>query len=119
MRAIAGDERTVPERAVLALVNRRQRDIALPTIEVQSNASETALRTLRFSEPPIRVLRWTAHNRTARDFRYSCGVRYTPAPLEANRGEFRLNALHRVGRPPLSKPSLATGISRPRRSLSP
>ena len=43
MRAIAGDERTVPERAVLALVNRRQRDIALPTIEVQSNASETAL----------------------------------------------------------------------------
>ena len=92
MRAIAGDERTVPERAVLALVNRRQRDIALPTIEVQSNASETALRTLRFSEPPIRVLRWTAHNRTARDFRYSCGVRYTPAPLEANRGEFRLNA---------------------------
>jgi len=34
MRAIAGDERTVPERAVLALVNRRQRDIALPTIEV-------------------------------------------------------------------------------------
>lgn len=48
MRAIAGDERTVPERAVLALVNRRQRDIALPTIEVQSNASETALRTLRF-----------------------------------------------------------------------
>ncbi len=92
MRAIAGDERTVPERGVLALVNRRQRDIALPTIEVQSNASETALRTLRFSEPPIRVLRWTAHNRTARDFRYSCGVRYTSAPLEANRGEFRLNA---------------------------
>ena len=68
MRAIAGDERTVPERAVLALVNRRQRDIALPTIEVQSNASETALRTLRFSEPPIRVLRWTAHNRTAEIF---------------------------------------------------
>ena len=48
MRAIAGDERTVPERAVLALVNRRQRDIALPTIEVQSNASETALRTPAF-----------------------------------------------------------------------
>ncbi len=39
--------------------------------------------------------RWSAHNRTARDFRYSCGVRFTPEPLaaaEADRGEFRLAA---------------------------
>lgn len=97
LRAIADGDRAVSrqaaERAVLALVNRRQRDIALPTIEVQSSASEAALRTLRFSEPPVRVSRWTAHNRAARDFRYSCGVRFTSAPLAAageNRGEFRL-----------------------------
>ncbi len=99
LRAIADGDRAASrpaaERAILAMIKRRQRDIALPTIEVQGSAADAAVRTLRFSEPPATVRRWSAHNRTARDFRYSCGVRFTPEPLataEADRGEFRLAA---------------------------
>ncbi|EBF2984086.1 PqaA protein [Salmonella enterica] len=33
-------------------------------------------------EAPVKVVRWTANNPNARDFRYACGIRYQPLTID-------------------------------------
>lgn len=40
------------------------------------------LLTVYFSEAPVKVVRWTANNPNARDFRYACGIRYQPLTID-------------------------------------
>ncbi|EHE7027871.1 PhoPQ-regulated protein, partial [Salmonella enterica subsp. enterica serovar Enteritidis] len=40
------------------------------------------LLTVYFSEAPVKVVRWTANNPNARDFRYACGIRYKPLTID-------------------------------------
>ncbi|ECI8303948.1 PhoPQ-activated pathogenicity-related family protein [Salmonella enterica] len=37
---------------------------------------------MNFSEAPVKVVRWTANNPNARDFRYACGIRYQPLTID-------------------------------------
>ncbi|HAK5293674.1 TPA: PhoPQ-regulated protein [Salmonella enterica] len=72
------DHYTIPQIAEDTLVHflrRYQNQEPIPYIT--SLVSKHYL-ILHFSEKPVKIIRWTAINPNARDFRYACGIRYTP-----------------------------------------
>lgn len=66
--------------------------IADPDVEAMFQSKKTLpqliglihhhLLTVYFSEAPVKVVRWTANNPNARDFRYACGIRYKPLTID-------------------------------------
>lgn len=71
------------EESLVPFVNRIQSAIPMPslTAELVKGKDNTTLR-VSFSENPIKVVKWSAMNPDARDFRFSCGVRYVEKPVE-------------------------------------
>lgn len=51
----------------------------------------------RFSELPIKVVRWNANNPQARDFRFNCNIRYMPTPLPVSQTVGPLDAAPKAG----------------------
>ena len=77
------------ENALIPFINRLRQGRGMPTVSLQSDADRAQQRfAVTFSEPPTKVVQWTAINPLARDFRYACGVRYQPQEL--NMGPDRL-----------------------------
>lgn len=79
---------SVAEQSLISFINRFQKHQKLPVIteNIQGEESEKIL-TVRFSEPPSSITQWTAKNPVVRDFRYACGVQYSPSvmkPVAAN-----------------------------------
>ncbi|WP_122662840.1 PhoPQ-activated pathogenicity-related family protein [Pseudomonas viridiflava] len=70
------------EEALVPFINRLREGRPLPTATLQSTRSPEPQRfVVSFSEPPVKVMQWTASNPLARDFRYACGIRYQPETL--------------------------------------
>jgi len=65
------------ETSLITFLNRFQHSIAFPvlTTHLTSSDKKTNLR-VTFSETPVEVKQWTAINPIARDFRYTCGIKY-------------------------------------------
>ncbi|EBP3362032.1 PhoPQ-regulated protein [Salmonella enterica subsp. enterica] len=81
----------ITEESLVTFINRFQDKKTLPQVLgiIQHN-----LLTVYFSEEPIKVVRWTATNPNARDFRYACGIRYHPLTIDIptnNRVNITLN----------------------------
>ncbi|EBM5601525.1 PhoPQ-regulated protein [Salmonella enterica] len=81
----------ITEEILVTFINRFQDKKTLPQVLgiIQHN-----LLTVYFSEEPIKVVRWTATNPNARDFRYACGIRYHPLTIDIpanNRVNITLN----------------------------
>nr|WP_267436257.1 PhoPQ-activated protein PqaA family protein [Erwinia psidii] len=74
---------SVTEQSLITFVNRFQQRQKLPEIteKIQKGRSGGEKLTVRFSEKPAAVLRWTAKNPVARDFRYACNVKYNSTPV--------------------------------------
>ncbi|MBN3265242.1 PhoPQ-activated pathogenicity-related family protein [Pectobacterium brasiliense] len=66
------------EQSLISFLNRFQNKKVLP--QVDSLIKNNVLSVV-FSEKPVKIIRWTAINAEARDFRYACGIRYTPSPI--------------------------------------
>lgn len=79
---------SVAEQSLTTFVNRFQEQRKLPEIteKVQGNDDEEKVLTVSFSEKPTSILRWTARNPAARDFRYACDVKYSSAPVSLASG---------------------------------
>lgn len=70
------------EDSLVPFINRLRQGRGMPTVSMQSDVDRVGQRyAVTFSEPPTKVVQWTAINPQARDFRYACGVRYLPEPL--------------------------------------
>ncbi|ELE5793481.1 PhoPQ-activated pathogenicity-related family protein [Salmonella enterica] len=81
----------ITEESLVTFINRFQDKKTLPQVLgiIQHN-----LLTVYFSEEPIKVVRWTATNPNARDFRYACGIRYHSLTIDIpanNRVNITLN----------------------------
>lgn len=76
--------RNVSTYALTSLLNRLQKNTALPSIDarIASEGQEQFIR-VKFSEKPSQLKLWSARNPSARDFRYACGIRYTSEALKA------------------------------------
>ncbi|MEA3103202.1 PhoPQ-activated pathogenicity-related family protein [Caballeronia mineralivorans] len=85
------DHVVVPaEQSLITFVNRIQRGVSLPRIDAAFRSDGQAqMLSASFSEEPTRLTLWEATNPAARDFRYACGIKYTPTSLA-------LTALHSV-----------------------
>lgn len=87
---------SVSEQSLIGFVRRFQQGTRLPRIDekrINTKNGQSRL-VFRLSERPIRVVQWTAYNPDARDFRYTCGVRYLPTTLNitsSNNGQIALN----------------------------
>ncbi|MEG3130421.1 PhoPQ-activated protein PqaA family protein [Pantoea cypripedii] len=64
------------EESIIPFINRLQNNRKPP--EVRAKLQDNAL-IVEFSEKPLSIVRWTASNPHARDFRYACGIRYQPS----------------------------------------
>jgi PhoPQ-activated pathogenicity-related protein len=67
------------EQSIVSFVNRFQDKKALP--QLKSIVHDNTL-AVTFSEKPVKIIRWTATNTEARDFRYACGIKYIPSSLD-------------------------------------
>lgn len=83
-----GGIRKATTDSLIPMLNRISKNLALPTAEIQQGTRSDAPDerkseefTVRFSEPPVEVTQWVAVNPQARDFRFACGIRYTPTAL--------------------------------------
>jgi len=73
------------EQSLISFVNRIQRSQPLPKVNAKLvQQSDSHHLKIRFSESPTNVTLWTATNPAARDFRYVCGVQYTPTAVSLN-----------------------------------
>ncbi|HGJ5862987.1 MAG TPA: PhoPQ-activated protein PqaA family protein [Arsenophonus nasoniae] len=73
---------TVP--SLISFINRLNRNVPLPKLSTCINKNKL---TVHFSEKPVKITRWIAKNSVARDFRYSCGIRYLPSSIKIGKGE--------------------------------
>lgn len=73
---------TVP--SLISFVNRLNRNEPLPKLSACIFKNKL---TVHFSEKPVKITRWIAKNPVARDFRYSCGIRYLPSSIKIGTGE--------------------------------
>jgi len=75
------------EKSLVPFINRIQNNKALPTLAIapyrQNNSNSL---NITFSEKPLKVLRWTATNPAARDFRFACGIKYIASDITMNGG---------------------------------
>lgn len=67
------------EGSLVPFINRFQSKKTLPQL---IGLIHHHLLTVYFSEAPVKVVRWTANNPNARDFRYACGIRYQPLTID-------------------------------------
>lgn len=67
------------EESLVPFINRFQSKKTLPQL---IGLIHHHLLTVYFSEAPVKVVRWTANNPNARDFRYACGIRYQPLTID-------------------------------------
>ncbi len=67
------------ENSLISFVNRYQNKQKLPKIEDYLRHKELIV---LFSEKPKEIKIWKAENKKARDFRYACGIRYTPSSID-------------------------------------
>ncbi|EIC86011.1 PhoPQ-activated protein PqaA family protein [Serratia sp. M24T3] len=71
------------DQSLVPFVNRIQDDRPLPQVITAPYRQENSNQLdVRFSEKPVKVVRWTATNPVARDFRFACGIKYAATPLE-------------------------------------
>lgn len=79
--------RNYAQDALVTLLHRLQRAQELPQVDMQWTAGDQKhpgnTLQLNFSEMPVRLVQWTAHNPVTRDFRYACGIRYAATPMAA------------------------------------
>jgi PhoPQ-activated pathogenicity-related protein len=71
------------QQTLISFLKRTQQTTTLPTLN--SNLSKrfgSTTLSVSFSEQPSQLTQWTAINPKARDFRYACGIQYTPTPLD-------------------------------------
>lgn len=76
------DHYTIPkitESAIIPFLRRYQNQQEIPYI---SGSAYKNILTLHISEKPVKIIRWTAINPVARDFRYACGIRYIPHVID-------------------------------------
>lgn len=69
----------ITEETLVPFINRFQSRKTLPEL---FRLIHYNLLTVYFSEEPVQVIRWTASNPNARDFRYACGIRYQPLTID-------------------------------------
>ena len=69
----------IAEHSLISFINRYQNEKLLAPLE--SHVKNNML-TITFREKPIKIIRWTAINTTARDFRYACGIKYKATDLQ-------------------------------------
>ncbi|EAQ8062547.1 PhoPQ-regulated protein, partial [Salmonella enterica] len=69
----------ITEESLVPFINRFQSKKTLPQL---IGLIHHHLLTIYFSEEPIKIVRWTANNSNARDFRYACGIRYQPFAID-------------------------------------
>lgn len=75
------------ESSLVPFINRFQKATPLPVLSTHTSTHASAsgkatqLR-VTFSERPVEVKQWTATNATARDFRFSCGIKYVGHKLQ-------------------------------------
>jgi PhoPQ-activated pathogenicity-related protein len=71
------------ESSLVPFVNRFQKAIPFPilTSHISTSGKKTNLRVM-FSEKPVEIKQWTATNSTARDFRFTCGIKYVEHALK-------------------------------------
>lgn len=70
------------QQSLISFINRLQNKMPLPYLTSQIEGKDkTQQLDITFSEPPVKVVRWTAVNPVARDFRFACGINYTATPL--------------------------------------
>lgn len=67
------------KQSIIPFVNRLQSKKTLPKI---NGLIQDKTLTVHFSEEPVKIVRWTAINAKARDFRYACGIRYTTSAID-------------------------------------
>lgn len=79
------------EQSLVAFTNRLQQERPLPTLTTQISPIQQGKKlTLSFSEPPVKLQRWSAHNPKDRDFRQPCGIRYESSELNPQQLELEL-----------------------------
>ncbi|HAU3345617.1 TPA: PhoPQ-activated pathogenicity-related family protein [Salmonella enterica subsp. houtenae serovar 1,40:z4,z23:-] len=66
-------------QSLIPFINRYQNKKTAP--QIKSFIHNKKL-TTHFSEKPVKITLWTAINTKARDFRYSCGIRYTSSSID-------------------------------------
>lgn len=73
------------EQSLTAFIRRFQHSTPLPILHttLRQQAGKPIL-TVKFSEKPEKVQRWTAKNPLARDFRHACGISYNASPINLN-----------------------------------
>jgi PhoPQ-activated pathogenicity-related protein len=64
------------EESIIPFVNRLQNNRRPPEIHGKIQGNDLVV---ELSEKPLSIVRWTASNPLARDFRYACGIRYQPS----------------------------------------
>ncbi|MFM0069013.1 PhoPQ-activated pathogenicity-related family protein [Paraburkholderia aspalathi] len=72
-------------QSLSTFINRLQQATPLPRVDArleETGANATIL--FRSSEHPAKLLLWSAINPDARDFRYTCGIRYVATPIDAS-----------------------------------
>lgn len=68
----------IAEQSLISFINRYQNEKLLAPLE--SHVKNNNL-TITFREKPVKIIRWTAVNTDARDFRYACGIKYEAKEL--------------------------------------
>lgn len=66
---------------LVPVLGRLREDRPLPSVRLSADVQAGQM-SVDFSEVPVAVKVWTAHNLQDRDFRYACGVRYEARTLQ-------------------------------------
>lgn len=70
------------QQSLISFINRIQANKPLPQVQVAPYPQlDNGNLDVKFSEKPAKVVRWTATNPAARDFRFACGVKYIPTEM--------------------------------------
>ena len=73
------------EQSLIGFTNRLQQQRPLPTLNVITNNQQTSTKLdLSFSERPVKLVQWRAHNLNDRDFRLACRVKYEATPIASS-----------------------------------
>ena len=79
------------EQSLVVFTNRLQQERSLPTLTTHISSTQQGKKlTLSFSEPPVKLQRWSAYNSKDRDWRQPCGIRYESSELNPQHLEFDL-----------------------------
>lgn len=77
------------ESALVAFTRRLQQRRPLPSLKLDIEADPNGMTwTIHFSEPPVRLVQWRAHNAAGRDFRLDCASRYEASEVAVQGASF-------------------------------